>query len=208
MRAIPLRVLLCAFAFGCAGAPTTVNAPANPELAIFVVPQGGHTGIAVRRADIPAGLWPEKEDFPDALFLEVGWGDRDYYMAQSPGLWLALKAALLPTPSVLHVVGVRESPARHFWQSEVIEIPVSRAGLERLLRYVHDAFDRAGADRAAVLGPGQSPGSLFYPGRESFHLLRTCNVWTAGALRAADLPVRDAITVEAILEQVRPLRAR
>jgi hypothetical protein len=206
MRAISLCVLLCACAG--AGAPAAVNAPAKPELTIFVVPQGGHTGIAVRRADIPAGLWPEKEDFPDAMFLEVGWGDRDYYMALSPGLWLALKAALLPTPSVLHVVGTREGPAQHFWQSEVIEIPVSRAGLERLLHYVHDAFDRAGADRAAALGPGQSPGSLFYPGRESFHLLRTCNVWTAGALRAADLPVRDAITVEGILEQVRPLRAR
>ena len=74
---------------------------------MFLVPQGGHTGIAVRRADIPASLLPEKRDFPDADYLEVGWGERDFYMAQTAGPWLSFKAAFLPNRSVLHVAGVR-----------------------------------------------------------------------------------------------------
>jgi hypothetical protein len=60
----------------------------------------------------------------------------------------------------------------------------------------------------APLAAGHYGDSRFYPGREPFHLLRTCNVWTAGALRAAGLSVRDAITLDGLMSQVRPLRAR
>jgi uncharacterized protein (TIGR02117 family) len=198
MRALLLCALLCA----CAGAPVAGISPAPPERSIYVVPQGGHTGIAMRRADVPAELIPEKRDFSGADYLEFGWGDRDYYMAESPGPWVTFKAAFLPTRSVVHVAGVRGALASSFPGSEVVEIPLSRAGLEGLLRYMHDAFARE--DRAAA----EPLGSGFYPGRETFHLLRTCNVWTAGALRAAGLPVRNSITVEGIMRQVRPLAAR
>jgi uncharacterized protein (TIGR02117 family) len=197
MRALSLCILLCS----CAAVPLPEEAPGPGERALFVVPQGWHTGIAVRRADIPGALIPEKRDFPQADWLEFGWGDRDFYMSETPGPWTTFKAAFLPTASVVHVVGLRGPLAARFPGSEIVEIGVSQAALERLLRYVHAAFAReAGASRP--LGRG------FYPGRETFHLLRTCNVWTARALREAGLPVRDALTVEGILAQVRPLSRR
>lgn len=186
----------------CAAAPLADAPRARAETAVFVVPQGGHTGLAVRAADIPASLVPEKRDFPRAEFLEFGWGDRDFYMAATPGPWVSFKAAFLPTASVVHVAGVRGDLKSFFPGSEVLEVHVTRAGLESLLRYVHDAFERPVGATAQTLGNG------FYPGRESFHVLRTCNVWTAGALRAAGLPVGDALTVDGIMRQVRPLAAR
>ncbi len=204
MRALLLCCLLC----GCAASPVAVLPEAPAVASIFLVPQGGHTGIAVRRADIPASLLPEKRDFPDADYLEVGWGERDFYMAQTAGPWLSFKAAFLPNRSVLHVAGVRGQLPAFFPRSEIVEVRLSRPALEGLLRYVHDAFAREGRDAAAPLGPGTYGDSRFYPARETFHLLRTCNVWAAGALRAAGLPVRDAIMVEGIMAQVRPLRAR
>ena len=197
MRAL----LLCGLLFGCANSPLAVLPQAPLETSIFLVPQGGHTGIAVRHADIPAALLPEKRDFPDADFLEFGWGDRDFYMAETAGPWLAFKAAFFPTPSAVHVAGIRGALDAYFPQSEIVEVRLSRPALERLLRYVHDTFRRDG-------GASEALGRGFYAGRDTFHLLRTCNVWTAGALRAAGLPVQDAITVEGIMSQVRPLRAR
>ena len=197
MRAFVLCWLLC----GCA-TPLVAELPEAPATdSIFLVSQGWHTGIAVRRADIPDPLLPEKRDFPGADWLEFGWGDRDFYMTPSAGPWLSFKAAFLPSRSVVHVAGVRGEISDFFPGAEIVEIPLSRYALEGLLRYVHDAFERAG-EAAEPLGRG------FYPGRETFHLLRTCNVWTAGALRAAGLPVRDALTVAGILAQVRPLGAR
>jgi len=175
----------------------------GPTVTIWLVTQDAHTGIAVRRADIPAGLWPESRDFPQADYLEVGWGERDYYMGRDQGFWGTLRVALGSNPSVLHVAGIRGPLPGSFPASEIVELSLPAAGYERLIRYIHDAYNRAGAPVVAPLGPGLYGDSRFYPGRESFSLLRTCNVWTAQGLRDAGLPVSDAITREGLMSQVR-----
>jgi hypothetical protein len=55
------------------------------------------------------------------------------------------------------------------------------------------------------LAPGLYGDSRFYPARERFSLLNTCNVWTARVLRSGGLPVEDAITKEGLMSQVRKL---
>ena len=175
----------------------------GPAISFWLVTQDAHTGIAVRRADIPSGLWPESRDFPQADYLEVGWGERIYYMGRDQGFWGTLRVALGSNPSVLHVAGIRGSLPDSFPASEIVELSLPAAGYERLIRYIHDAYDRAGAPVVAPLGPGLYGDSRFYPGRESFSLLRTCNVWTAQGLRDGGLPVSDAITLEGLMSQVR-----
>jgi len=188
----------------CATAPTgPAPRPDEPAVSFWLVTQDAHTGIAVRRADIPAGLWPESRDFPQADYLEVGWGERNYYMGRDQGFWGTLRVALGSNPSVLHVAGIRGPLPVSFPASEIIELSLPAAGYERLIRHIHDAYDRTGAPVVAPLGPGLYGDSRFYPGRESFSLLRTCNVWTAQGLRDAGLPVSDAITQEGLMSQAR-----
>ena len=172
---------------------------------VYLVSHGWHTGIVVRRADLPTAVWPESEDFPGAEYLEVGWGDRDYYQTREPGAWLAIKAAFWPTPSVLHMVGFSGAVASYFPYSEVIELELSQRGFERLCGFVHGRFDRNGAARSTRLGPGLYGHSAFYPAREKFHLFNTCNVWTARVLRAGELPVTPffAITTDNVMSQAR-----
>ncbi len=205
LRLVLLPLIL--LALGACSAP--LPSPAQPQgggpgVPVYLVGHDQHTGIAVRRADIPAGLWPESRDFPQAEYLEVGWGDRDYYYGRNQGLWATLRAALwFDNPSVLHVAGVRGPLAVNFPASEIIEVKLSRDGFERLVRYIHDAYDRAGAPAVAPLGPGLYGDSRFYPATESFNLFRTCNVWTARGLRGAGLPVQDSITMEGLMSQAR-----
>jgi uncharacterized protein (TIGR02117 family) len=196
-------VALCA-----CSAPAPIEAEslaAGPAVPVYLVAHDDHTGIVVRRADIPAGLWPERRDFPQAEFLEVGWGARDYYMGRDQGFWGTLKAALGQTQSVLHVVGFRGPPAHYFRSSEVIELAVPEGGFRRLVRTIHDAHERGGAETVAPLGRGLYGDSRFYPAWEQFSLLNTCNVWTARALRSGGLPIEDAITKEGIMSQARAL---
>jgi uncharacterized protein (TIGR02117 family) len=202
-----LQVLLApVFLAMVACAPPPAVAPQPPVggrgVAVYLVAHDDHTGIAIRRADIPAGPWPESRDFPQAEFLEVGWGARDYYMGRDQGFWGTLKAALGST-SVLHVVGFRGPPAAYFRSSEVIELSIPRDGFERLIRTIHDAYERAGAGAVAPLGPGLYGDSRFYPAWQQFNLFSTCNVWTARALRSAGLPIEDAITKEGLMSQAR-----
>lgn len=197
----PVLLVLAA----CAAPPAAKVPPADggPAIAVYLVAHDDHTGIVIRRADIPAGLWPESRDFPQAEFLEVGWGARDYYMGRDQGFWGTLKAALGHTQSVLHVAGFRGQPAEYFRGSEVIELSIPRDGFERLVRYIHDAHERAGAAAATALGPGLYGDSRFYPAWQQFSLLNTCNVWTARALRSAGLPIEDAIRKEGLMSQAR-----
>lgn len=194
-------------AWACAQPRVDFPPPAggDPAVAIYLVSHEGHTGIVVPRAEIPAALWPEKRDFPRADYLEVGWGDRDYYMGRDQGVWGTLKAGLWPTPSVLHVVGIRGSVAGYFRESEIAELTLTREGFNRLAGYISDEYDRVGNAPAAPLGPGLYGESRFYPARESFHLFRTCNVWTARALRAGGLSVHDSITSEGLMSQAREI---
>ena len=200
-------LFLAGIALGACAAPPP-NPPlapdGGPRIAIYLVAHDKHSGIAVRRADIPAGLWPESRDFPRAEYLEVGWGDRDYYYGRNQSLWDALRAAFgTNNPSVLHVAGVRGPLAESFPASEIIEVRVTRDGFDHLVRYIHDEYDRAGESVAAPLGPGLYGDSRFYPARQTFNLSRTCNVWTARGLRDAGLPIEDSITMEGVMSQAR-----
>jgi hypothetical protein len=66
--------------------------------------QPGHVahGHSNRVEDISAHLWPVKRDYPNARYLEVGWGDHDAYRKDLT-CWIAFKAAMWPTRSVLQL---------------------------------------------------------------------------------------------------------
>ena len=123
---------------------------------MHIVNHGWHTGLVIRRADILEGIWPEQHHYADAEYVEVGWGDRDFYQAEQVSLGAALKAGLWPTESVLHVVGVTAPPAHYFAGSALVEIPVSDGELRELSAFVHDAYARDASGRAIRLGPGRT----------------------------------------------------
>ena len=195
----------------CAYALTVSETPApsanESRKTIYLVSHGWHAGIVLRHADIPDSIWPGAEDFPNAQFLEVGWGDMDYYQTPDPHMGILINAALLPTASVLHVVGFSGSVLAYFPYSEIIRIELSSAGFEHLSRTIVASFARDEAGNAKSVGPGLYGNSRFYLSVETYHLFNTCNVWTAKALRAAGLPITSAtvIWVESLMSQARML---
>jgi uncharacterized protein (TIGR02117 family) len=208
---VKAAVLVLALLLGAAcGGPVAGLYPPRadePTSTVWIVAHGWHAGIAVRAADLPATSWPERRDFARADYLEVGWGDREYWQAQDPGLRLALNALLLPTPSVVRVIAIDEPLAAAFPGAEILDLRLSRAGFERLLAFVDGTFDRAGAAVATPLGPAAWPRSRFYPAQGSYHAFRTSNTWTARALHEAGVPITPAfaLTSGGLLRQVRRL---
>ena len=114
--------------------------PGEATITIYVVGHGWHTGIVIRRDDIPAESWPEDRRFPTAGFLEVGWGDRAFYESPEAGMRLALKAAFNSEASVLHVAGFDPPPATYFSRGEIIAIELSSRGVQALARFVSAAL--------------------------------------------------------------------
>ncbi len=192
-------------------APPLAPPPGQTYLAaktvIFVTSNGWHSGIIVAKADLPPDRLPETADFPEARFLEFGWGDAVFYPAKQVTLGKTLRAALVPTPAVVHVVGLRAEPARSFPKAEVVSLPIDDKKIDRLIDFVNASFQRSGATRATAAGPGLYATSRFYPAKGSFHLFNTCNTWTARALAAAGFDVSASGTsrAEALMQQVRAL---
>lgn len=205
MRALNARIALalCAVAL-LAGCATQASAPgARGEVPVHVVTHGWHTGLALQASDIDFARWPALPHRARARYIEVGWGDRDFYPAPGFNLWYGFKALFWPTASVLHVVGFDEPPKRYFPASEVVELHVSRTGFERLLAYITSSFE----PDAAPIAPSLYASGAFYPSREKFHLFKTCNVWVARGLREAGIEVRSSLTTEGLMAQLRPLGA-
>lgn len=174
---------------------------------IYVVSNGWHTGIGLAREDLPPGRVPEVADFPEAPFFEFGWGDRNYYPAPKPSFAMALDAALVPSPAVMHLVGLHWPPHQSFPKSEVLAVVLSAAQLDRMTTAIAASFDRPAGGRAAVLAPGLYATSRFYPAHGRFHLLNTCNSWTARILAEAGLPLSGfrAIRAEDLMSRLRAL---
>ena len=198
MLRLALAFCVLMAASGCATRSAVVGSPG--EVPVYVVTHGWHTGLAVRAADVDFARWRPLPHAGEARYVEVGWGDRDFYPAAGFNLWYAFKALAWPTPGVLHVTGFDRPPARRFPQSEVLELRVSHSAFEGLLAYLAGSF----ADDPAPIAPSLYATGAFYPSREQFHLFKTCNVWVAGALRAAHIDVRSALTTEGLLAQLRP----
>lgn len=209
---IPTRGLLagfvCLVCSACAGSGEKATCRIGPDGAarvVYLVSHGWHAGIVIRRADIAAVRWPELSRLPASEFLEVGWGDRDYYRTPDPSWTVTLRAALLPTPSVLHLVAFDAPVAAYFPRSEIIEIALDVPGFDRLLRQISASFARGAAGKAVPLGPGLYGSSQMYLSTETYHLFNTCNVWTARAIAAAGCPISPAsiLRVDSLMSRAR-----
>lgn len=185
----PLLLVLLLGA-GCVGPIESLYParPGEPVRTIFVVNHGGlHTGIAVERADIPTNVWPANHDYPQARYLEIGWGDDDGYRKDLTP-WIVIKGLFWPTRSVLLVDGFTNSVAKNFEDPRytIVEIHLSERGFERLCRHIGQTYAVDAAGQPIRLGDD------WYGARGKYCGFKTCNTWVASGLRAAGCPITPA----------------
>ena len=176
---------------------------------IFVIAHGYHTGLVVGAREVPATALPARSDFPDADYLALGWGEREYYPRDDPGIWLALRALFTPSRSTINVIGLSAPLTSALRDSEIVELHIAEAGFSRMVEFVRESHELDAHGRAIVIGSDVHQPGRFYASPRTFHALQNCNVWVARALQSAGLPVdpRAALTAGMLLRQVRRLSA-
>jgi uncharacterized protein (TIGR02117 family) len=220
-RASPQAIIMIAWlqivlmTAACTDGPVSPPADSNRPISsvagnktIFVVSNGFHSSVMLSRSDIMSNRIPEAEDFPLTRYLEFGWGDAEYYPAQNVNLGITLRAALLPTPAVLHVAASSLAPSRRYPEAEVIPLSLDEVGMQGLVNFIDGSFQRAGRPRANAVQPGLYADSLFYAAVGRFHLANTCHTWTTRALKSAGFRVEEgnATDAESLMSQVRRLK--
>ena len=173
---------------------------------IHVASNGWHTAIIVPAPPLIAtDALPEVVDFPDAAFLEFGWGDRTYYPAKEKTLGMTLSAALVPTSAVMHMAALKTPPKDGSSELEVISMKLTRSGFRNLVLALAAEFERPAGGRAKPVSRGLYSNSHFYHARGKFHLFNTCNTWTARMLREGGVPLSPAgiLTADGLINRLR-----
>jgi uncharacterized protein (TIGR02117 family) len=178
-----------------------------PAIETFLVSNGYHAGLVIPTARLAGIARREGESaladiaarFGGYPFVEIGWGEEQFYAAVPTiaqlNLGLAIRALFNPgNSSVLHVVGVSDHPRRVFASADIVRVPLSEKGFAELLNAIDATFATSGEPPSPqVIGNGLYGPSLFYRANRPFHIFNVCNHWVSDMLSAAGLPVTPVL---------------
>ena len=182
MKYSTLLLIYIVFSF----APINAN---QKEKQVYVVNHGWHTGIVISSENISDAYKLKQEKFPKNKYIEFGWGDYDFYQNPSNDVdyFLAAKAAIWPTKSVMHVVGFDIEPEKFFGRSGMISLNIADSLFSNMHNYISQSFERGEDGDILPLGEGLYGNSMFFRSDKIYIFPKTCNVWTAQVLREAGL---------------------
>jgi len=192
MRALILALITLLALAGCSGGRTVADS--EREQVVYVVRRGWHSGIALAAAD-----WPQQDSsllssFPDARYLEFGWGDAAFYQADKPTAGMALAAALWPSPTVMEVVPLQTALPPGTGDFESVAVHVTDAELKAIASSIDASFVHPISPTGKTY-PTASGDARFYGARGKFHLFRMCNRWTSELLALAGCAVSPRLAM-------------
>jgi len=186
--------------FACAS-PRISSLPdgtTGPIRSVYVVHHGTlHTGVAVKRSDIPRGHWPASADYARSKYIEVGWGDDDGYRKPLTS-GIAMKALIGDNRTVVLADGFSQSLAGKYRDPKftILAVELSEAGLIRLCDHIQQTYAVDENGRAIRLGAG------WYRARGTYSAFNTCNTWVAAGLSKAGCPISPAVRARSFGEAV------
>lgn len=190
---IKLLIVILVLLSACSSKPAVVNHTDMPgengQHEIYIVSHEWHTGIVIPANRIQTQLPALRERFGDIAHIEFGWGDRDYYQSSEATTGITLKAVFWPTDSVIHAVAVPRKVESYFANSKVEKVCISGRGYTALVQYISSSFFKDAEGEIVTLKTGLYGSSQFYEAVGDFHLLNTCNNWTAKGLQSAGLDI-------------------
>jgi uncharacterized protein (TIGR02117 family) len=192
----------------CGSVPDKRTPVAAPDgIPVYVVAHGWHSGFALPSQAISPAMLPERLDFPEADYLEFGWGDRDFYGASTFSFWLMIKAGVWSEESTLLIEPLANPPPQRYPCSTLIALRMPRPNFRLLIAYIRDSLRRSEPSLKSEPLPSLYPQrGRFYPAEGRFHAFNTCNSWTWRGLAAAGYPVSGPrpLTADGLVDRIVP----
>lgn len=203
MRSRALVSIATLFLTACAATPPSSNfRPTGPVTTVYVVHHGTlHTGLTLKRSDIPRGHWAASADYGRSRYIEVGWGEDDGYRKPLT-TGIALRALAGSKRTVLLADPFSQSIPKKYSDPKftVLAVDVSKANVARLCDHIQQthALDERG--KPIRLGRG------WYRARGTYSAFNTCNTWVAAGLQKAGCPINPTFCLlpGQLLGRVRP----
>jgi len=202
-------VLISACASKPYAIPSALDNATERTHEIYVVSHGWHTGLVVPAEPLQSRLPGLKSRFGVTPNLELGWGDKGFYQAPEITLALALRALFWSSGSIIHIVAVPSDVPAYFSKSKVAKLCLTDTEYISLLDFISSSFYQNQQTEIVPIKNGIYGESQFYEGVGNYHLLNTCNSWTAKGLHSAGMDISPTFNLSAgsVMHSVQALQA-
>lgn len=193
LRAVLVCVLAVGLYFGAAevGMRLSVNDETDPlagTVDVYLVSNGVHVDVWVP-AQHAARDWttwfPPELPVATSRYVAFGWGNREFFLEvptwDDLTVGIALRAAFSPSASAMHVSAFYGAP---YENDQVHLLRLTPERYADLVVFLESGFVLDDRGRPVLIDhPGYAQNDRFFAGRGSYHLFRTCNVWTNEAVK-------------------------
>ena len=162
---------------------------------IYLCSNGVHTDVSlpVKTAyiDWRAQFPPSTFKAVDSTFqyVAIGWGDKGFFLNTPTWADLtfptAFKAAFALDGSAMHVTYDKFAPVIIPGVCQKIVISVKQ--YQQLIAYIQKTFTKNNGQIELIHASTYGNTDNFYEAQGHYSMLRTCNVWTCGALKSAGI---------------------
>jgi hypothetical protein len=179
----------------------------EPTRTVYLIKSYWHVGILFHVDSTVIKHIPALITFNRYKFVDIGWGDEDFYQDPETDYYNAAKAILFPTKSVIKVTGhMAGLESIKKWSDFCIKIKITNEQYSRLMEFIAESF-LVENDKYVIASSNSSGAIVFYKSVLAYHLFNTCNTWVADALENAgcDVSKDGIITAEDLFEEVKSI---
>lgn len=173
--------------------PVTLTTTPDSEKVIYLVKIRWHTGIIFKTDQVDTSRWKFIDDFKEYEYVDVGWGDEEFYQHPGFDIELAVRALFINTRSTLRISGFNRSIDKYLRSTDYAEkMTLTDGAYDRLCSYIQSAYITE-ENKPVILSEQFGGGVKFYEAKGYYNVFNTCNTWIARALNSAGYKIDEDI---------------
>lgn len=173
---------------------------------IYVSKIDWHVGIILEVDESSLSQIECLAEFSEFNYVDIGWGDADFYQSTERfDLYLATKAILLPTPSVVRVQGYNNRIEDIIkYRDYTFEILLDSLQFNSLGQFINASFKKDSLNQNIISSEKYSGVIKYYHSPHKYYFANTCNTWVAEALENSGYKINSSnvITAEELFREL------
>lgn len=171
----------------------------NEKHSIYIAKNDWHVGILLEINENLISKVNEIKQFESFNYVDIGWGDEEFYQSPSDfDLFLAAKAVLIPTPSVVRVQGYDRTLEQIInWRDYTFKVELTDLQYDKLCSFISSSFKKDSNNQLLITSENYGGKVRFFSSKYNYHIAYTCNTWVAEALEFSGLDVESSNVVTA-----------
>ena len=158
---------------------------------VYLIKYAGHSGIILDWKKAAPHFAILQKEFPEAHYLEFGWGDLEWYKTDKDrrNFRLQLRALFVSTSSGIFVWSLPGHPGEQYSDSRLTELRISDEAFQRLIKEISASFALNEENGVILTESNMDKGGEYriYIAEGKYHLFNNCNTWVEDILEKSGI---------------------